>query len=120
MSTVTISIHSVGDVQVPAQKRLVLALVDEGGVDQIHACGGNCKCTTCAVRFLNGEPARITAAEKEKLAERGLTDVRLSCQILAEDGMKVEILNHLEGSGRSDPGGRPEDAIAPNPVWETT
>ncbi len=117
MSTVTISIRGVGEVQVPAQKRLVLALVDEGGVDQLHACGGNCKCTTCAVQFLAGAPTTMTAAEKEKLAERGLTGVRLSCQIQAAEGMEVEILNRLADSGRPDPGSRPADAIAPNPEW---
>ena len=117
MSTVTVSIRGVGEVQVPAQKRLVLALVDEGGVDQLHACGGNCKCTTCAVKFHAGEPANMTAAEKAKLAERGMTGVRLSCQIQAADGMEVEILNRLEGSGRPDPGSRPADAITPDPVW---
>ncbi len=120
MSTVTISIRDVGEVQVPTAKRLVLALVDEGRVDQLHACGGNCKCTTCAVKFHAGEPTRMTAAEKAKLEERGMTGVRLSCQILAADGMEIEILNHLEGSGRSDPGSRPADAIAPDPVWGST
>ncbi len=117
MSTVTITIRGVGQIEVPAEKRLVLALEDEGGVDQLHACGGNCLCTTCAVRFHAGEPANITVAEKEKLEEKELAGVRLSCQILAEDGMEIEILNRLEGSGRADPGSRPEDHITPDPEW---
>ena len=117
MSTVNITIRGVGQVQVPANKRLVLALEDEGGVDQLHACGGNSMCTTCAVKIHAGEPASMTVAEKDKLEERGLTGVRLSCQITAEDGMEIEILNRLEGSGRADPGGRPEDHITPDPEW---
>lgn len=117
MSTVTITIRGQGAVEVPAGKRLVLALVDEAGVDQMHACGGNCKCTTCAVQFHAGEPSATTVAEKDKLAERGLSGVRLSCQIQAQDGMEVEILNRLAGSGRPDPGSRPEDSIQPEPEW---
>ncbi len=117
MSTVTITIRDHGQVEVPANKRLVLALVDEGGIDQMHACGGNCKCTTCAVRFHAGEPSVITVAEKAKLAERDLDEVRLSCQLHAQDGMEIEILNRLAGSGRPDPGSRPDDTIQPEPEW---
>lgn len=117
MSSVKITIRDHGTVEVPVGKRLVLALVDEGGIDQMHACGGNCKCTTCAVMFHAGEPAAITQAEKEKLAERGITEARLSCQIQAADGMEIEILNRLAGSGRPDPGSRPADDITPEPEW---
>lgn len=119
MSSVNISIQGKGTVAVPENKRLVLALVDEAGIDQLHACGGNCACTTCAVKFHQGEPDAMTVAEKAKLAERGLTGVRLSCQILAQEGMEIEILNRLEGSGRPDPGSRPEDSIHPDPEWTT-
>lgn len=117
MSTVKIRIQGEGEFEAPANKRLVLALADEGGIDQMHACGGQCRCTTCAVKFHAGEPARMTQAEKEKLAERGLTGVRLSCQIEAQTGMEIEILNRLAGSGRPDPGGRPADDITPDPEW---
>lgn len=117
MPNVTISIRGTGQIQVPAKKRLVLALEDECGVDQLHACGGNCLCTTCAVRFHAGEPTTMTAAEKEKLEERGLSGVRLSCQILAAEGMEIEILNRLKDSGRPDPGDRPEEGITPEPEW---
>jgi ferredoxin len=117
MSTVNITVKGEGTFSVPESKRLVLALVDECGIDQMHACGGNCMCTTCAVSFVEGEPAVTTAAEQAKLAERGLSGVRLSCQIQAAEGMQVEILNRLEGTGRSDPGSRPSDDITPEPEW---
>lgn len=117
MSTVDITVQGKGTFSVPEGKRLVLALVDECGIDQMHACGGNCMCTTCAVSFVEGEPTVTTAAEQAKLAERGLSGVRLSCQIQAADGMQVAILNRLEGSGRPDPGSRPSDDITPEPDW---
>ena len=74
-----LKVEGVGTVDVPAAKRLVLALEDEAGVDQLHACGGNARCTTCRVEFVAGEPATMTAAEQAVLAARGLTGVRLSC-----------------------------------------
>lgn len=112
-----LTVESVGTFDVPAGKRLVLALIDEAGVDQLHACGGNCRCTTCRVEFVTGEPSIMTAAEKQKLAERGLTGVRLSCQIQCNHDMTVRTISRLAGSGRPDPGGRPEPDIHPSPVW---
>ena len=74
-----LTVDGVGEFEVPAGKRLVLALVDEAKVDQLHACGGNARCTTCRVEFVAGEPATMTEAEKGVLAAKGATGVRLSC-----------------------------------------
>jgi ferredoxin len=112
-----LTVEGVGDFEVPADKRLVLALVDEGGIDQLHACGGNARCTTCRVEFVAGEPDRMTEAEKQVLAARGLTGVRLSCQIPCDHDMTVRVISRLTGSGRADAGKRPADAITPPPVW---
>jgi ferredoxin len=114
-----LTVEGFGTFDVPHGKRLVLALEDEAGVDQLHACGGNCRCTTCRVEFIAGEPEAMTVAEKEKLAERELTGVRLSCQILANHDMSVRAISRFEGSGRPDPGPRPEPDIHPEPVWTT-
>jgi ferredoxin len=96
---------------VAADKRLVLALEDEAKIDQLHACGGNARCTTCRVEFVAGEPATMTEAERNVLAARGLTGVRLSCQILCDHDMTVRIISRLAGSGRKDAGPRPADTI---------
>ena len=114
-----LTVGDAGTFEVEAGKRLVLALVEDAGVDQMHACGGNCKCTTCRVAFVDGEPAQMTVAEKEKLAEKGLTGVRLSCQCLVEQDMTVQIISRLEGSGRPDAGPPPEPTIQPEAVWTT-
>lgn len=111
-----LTVEGFGTVEVPESKRLVLALIDEVGVDQLHACGGNCRCTTCRVEFIEGEPQQMTAAEKAKLADKGLTGVRLSCQILCDHDMSVRAISRLEGSGRPDPGSRPQPEIHPQPV----
>lgn len=113
-----LTVEGVGTFEVPAGKRLVLALEDEAGVDQMYACGGNCKCTTCKVEFVEGEPSKITEAEKEKLAEKELSDVRLSCQITVDDDMTVRAISRLaDFPQREDPGSRPTDEIAPDPTW---
>ncbi len=111
-----LTVEGVGEFEVPEGKRLVLALEDEARVDQLHACGGNARCTTCRVEFLAGEPERMTAAEKNVLAARGLSGVRLSCQIVCDHDMAVRATSRLAGSGRADAGKRPADAIHPQPV----
>ncbi len=45
---------------------------DEAKIDQLHACGGFARCTTCRVEFISGEPRKMTQAEKDVLAARGL------------------------------------------------
>ncbi|QDU22439.1 2Fe-2S iron-sulfur cluster-binding protein [Urbifossiella limnaea] len=114
-----LTVEGTAPVDVPAGKRLVLALTDEAGVDQLHACGGNARCTTCRVEFVSGEPDQITEAEKAVLAAKGLTGVRLSCQMTCDADMTVRLISRLAGSGRADAGKRPTDDIAPPPAWTT-
>ena len=113
-------VEGVGEFEVPQDTRLVLALMDEAGIDQLHACGGNARCTTCRVQFISGEPQKMTQAEKTLLAERDLrrhAGLRLSCQIQCDHDMSVRAISRLAGSGRSTPGDRPADQIMPPPVW---
>ena len=113
----TLTVEGYGTFEVPNDKRLVKAIEEDAKVDILHACGGNARCTTCRVEFIEGEPTKMTAAEKERLAARGLTGVRLSCQILCDHDMTVRAISRLEGSGRPDPGGPPADEITPPAVW---
>jgi ferredoxin len=115
-----LTVEEVGTFEVPENKRLVNALTDEAKIDQLHACGGNARCTTCRVQFVAGEPDKITEAEKAVLAAKGLTalaGLRLSCQIQCDHDMTVKAISRLKGSGRVDAGKRPEDAIQPPAVW---
>lgn len=104
-------------IDVPHGRRLVLAIEQDAGVDVLHACGGNARCTTCRVEFVEGEPDRMTRAEQERLAQRGLSGVRLSCQIACEHDMTVRAISRLAGSGRPDPGPPPATDITPPPEW---
>jgi len=106
-------------VDVESDKRLVLAIEENVHVDILHACGGNARCTTCRVEFIEGEPERMTAAEKHALNARGVTGARLSCQITCDHDMTVRAISRLEGSGRPDPGPTPMPTIQPPPEWIT-
>jgi ferredoxin len=112
-----LTVEGVGEFAVPEGKRLVLALTQDAGIDQLHACGGNARCTTCKVEFLAGEPSQMTIAERDVLAARGLTGVRLSCQIVCDRDMSVRAISRLEGSGRKDCGHAPAAEIQPPPQW---
>jgi ferredoxin len=112
-----LTVEGFNTVEVEPGKRLVLAIEQDAGVDILHACGGNARCTTCRIEFIEGEPTRMTKAEKTKLEERALTGIRLSCQITCEHDMTVRAISRLAGSGRPDPGKTPEPTIQPPPEW---
>jgi len=114
-----LTVEDVGTFDVPEGKRMVLALEDEAGIDQLHACGGNARCTTCRVQFVVGEPDQMTEAEKAILAARTLNQpgLRLSCQLLCDHDMTVKAISRLAGSGKPDAGRRPADQITPPAVW---
>jgi ferredoxin len=112
-----LTVEGVASVEVPLGKRLVLALTQDAGIDQLHACGGVARCTTCKVEFIEGEPEQMTVAERDVLAAKGLTGVRLSCQILCDHDMTVRATSRLEGSGRKDAGHAPSTEIEPAPQW---
>jgi ferredoxin len=113
----SLTVADVGAFDVPSGKRLVLALEQDAQIDQLHACGGRARCTTCRVEFVAGEPERSTVAERDALARRGLTGVRLSCQILCDHDMTVRAISRLAGSGRPDPGPTPQPFIEPPPEY---
>jgi ferredoxin len=64
-----LTVEEVGTFDVEPGQRLVLA-IEQHGVDILHACGGNARCTTCRVEFASGEPGRMTKAERAVLRRR--------------------------------------------------
>lgn len=108
-----LTVEGAGTFEVEAGKRLVLALEQDAKVDQLHACGGRARCTTCRVEFIAGEPDSMREAERAVMAAKGLAGVRLSCQILCDHDMTVRAISRLAGSGRADAGPTPSAAIEP-------
>ena len=90
-------------------KKLVLVLED-AGIDILHRCGGNARCTTCRVEVLDGDPGEMGELERNRLAmETELPDhVRLSCQIHVKDALKLKVINQASVRGM-DAGPRPLD-----------
>ena len=106
-----LTVEGVGTFEVPHGKRLVNALSDEAQVDQLHACGGNARCTTCRVQILDGDPGPMTDAERDKLAtlDEIPPNMRLSCQVRCCDDLQVKILRRLsENPDMGDAGPQPE------------
>ena len=93
----------------PDGKKLVLVLED-AGIDILHRCGGNARCTTCRVEVLAGDPGEMGEVERNRLAmEAELADnVRLSCQIRVHDDLSVRVINQASVRGM-DAGPRPLD-----------
>lgn len=112
-----LTVEGLEPIEVDSDRRLILAIKEDAGADILHACGGNARCTTCRVEFVEGEPPRMTKAEQEKLEAAGLDGVRLSCQLLCEHAMTVRPLMSLAASGRPDAGPQPEPHITPDPEW---
>lgn len=44
-----LTVEGYGTFDVAPDKRLVLAIEQDAGVDILHACGGHARCTTCRV-----------------------------------------------------------------------
>ena len=63
-----LTVEGVGEFEVAEGKRLVLALTDDAEVDQLHACGGQCRCTTCRVEVVEG--TRRDDRSREEYARR--------------------------------------------------
>jgi ferredoxin len=96
-------------IDAPENKKLVLSLED-AGIDILHRCGGNARCTTCRVEVLAGDPGEIGEAERNRLAmEVDLADnIRLSCQIHPKDDLTIRVVNQVSTRGM-DAGPRPLD-----------
>lgn len=90
-------------------RKLVLA-IEDAGIDILHRCGGQAKCTTCRVEILAGDPGEIGEAERNRLAaEAGLAEnVRLSCQVRVISDLKVHVLRQESTTGLA-PGTRPSE-----------
>lgn len=96
-------------IEAAAGQKLVLALKD-AGIDILHRCGGNAKCTTCRVEIIEGTLDPMADAERNRLAsEQNLApNIRLSCQVRVQDDLRLRVLRQASVSGM-DSGTRPTE-----------
>src|SRR4051812_16623977 len=89
--------------------KLVLA-IEDAGIDIMHRCGGNARCTTCRVEVLGGDVPPPEDLERTRLAREGelAPNIRLSCQIRVNSDLWVAVINRSSVKG-IDPGTRPLD-----------
>jgi ferredoxin len=97
------------ETEAPEGKKLVLT-IEDAGVDILHRCGGNARCTTCRVQILEGDPGEMGELERNRLAMEAELEpnIRLSCQIRVHSDLKVRVVNQASVRG-IDPGPRPFD-----------
>jgi len=112
----TITTHTVDGTrtfEAAAGGRLVLAIEDTG-IDILHRCGGNARCTTCRVELIAGDAGEIREHEEAILATKGdiAPNTRLSCQITISGDLEVKVINQASVMG-IDAGPRPTDEMAP-------
>lgn len=95
-------------IEVEEGKKLVLALED-GGVDILHRCGGNARCTTCTVEVLAGDLGDIGEAEATVRQNKGIEDpaIRLSCQVHVKEDVTIRLIKTASSTGL-EPGPRPQ------------
>lgn len=88
--------------------KLVLALEDNG-IDILHRCGGNARCTTCRVEVVSGADTLppMSDEEREALEEPELIEkFRLSCQLYVENDLTLRVAKRASVEG-INPGPRP-------------
>lgn len=105
----TVTVEGEKSFEVDAGVKLVLA-IEDAGIDILHRCGGNARCTTCRIQLVSGALAPMEELERERLAREGDLgpDIRLSCQVRVESDLTVRVLRRSSTEG-IPPGPRPMD-----------
>jgi len=105
----TVTVEGEKSFEVEAGKKLVLA-IEDAGIDILHRCGGNARCTNCRVQVVEGDLAPMGDLERERLArEESLgPDIRLSCQVHVESDLTLRVLSRAGATGMTA-GPRPMD-----------
>lgn len=114
----TVRVEGETPFEVEEGRRLVLA-IEDAGIDILHRCGGNARCTTCRVEVLEGDAGPMTEAEATRLetvSER-LDTTRLSCQVQVRSDLSVRVRNRLhEKPELGDAGPRPIEWPSDRPL----
>jgi ferredoxin len=114
----TVTIDGVETTPCDEGRRLVLC-VEDAGVDILHRCGGNARCTTCRVVIAAGDAGPMTPAEEERLSRVADLEpnTRLSCQVQVRADLDVHVLRRLKDNPEmTDPGPRPIEWPADGPL----
>lgn len=105
----TVTVEGEKAFEVEAGRKLVLA-IEDAGIDILHRCGGNARCTTCRVEIVAGDVPPPAPDEAARLARESdlAPNIRLSCQIRVESDLTVKVLQRASVAGITA-GTRPEE-----------
>ena len=105
----SVTVEGIKTFEVEEGKKLVLA-IEDAGIDILHRCGGNSRCTTCRVIVLAGEADPMQEPERERLAREATLDegTRLSCQMRVTSDLWVKVMKRASETGL-EAGTRPAD-----------
>lgn len=100
--------EGIGETTCDEGRRLVLC-IEEAGVDILHRCGGNARCTTCQVEIIGGDAGPMTPAEEQRLTriEDRPDNLRLSCQVQVRDDLTVRVIRRLQDNPEMGDAGPP-------------
>lgn len=96
----TVTVVGEKSFEVETGKKLVLA-IEDAGIDVMHRCGGNARCTTCRVQIVSGDPGPMEQLERDRLAREEALEpnLRLSCQIRVQSDLTVNVINRASIAG---------------------
>jgi len=105
----TVTVEGEKSFEVEEGRKLVLA-IEDAGIDIMHRCGGNARCTTCRIQLIDGDAGPMGELEQARLAREASLgpDIRLSCQIHVASDLTVRVLNRASATG-IPAGPRPAD-----------
>ncbi|MGI8484856.1 MAG: 2Fe-2S iron-sulfur cluster-binding protein [Thermomicrobiales bacterium] len=110
--------EGIGETTGEEGRRLVLC-IEDAGVDILHRCGGNARCTTCRVEIVDGNAGPMTDAEEERLSrvKDPEPNMRLSCQVQVREDLTVRVIRRLQDfPDMADSGPRPIEWPADHPL----
>lgn len=83
------------DVETAGPGKTVLTVLQENGIDWMHACGGKGRCTTCKMTVLSGIDNLLEpGVHEQRFGQLGLLrkNERLSCQAKLQQGtVEIEV-----------------------------
>ena len=105
----TVTVEGETSFEVAPGTKLVLA-IEDAGIDIMHRCGGNARCTTCRVQMISGHPDPMEDLERTRLEREASLgpDIRLACQVRVQTDLTVNVLGRAGASGVTA-GPRPAD-----------
>ena len=94
-------------------RKIVLCLEDNG-IDILHRCGGNARCTTCRIEVIEGEIGPMREPEEAVLSTKGDLgpNTRLACQNRVSGDIHISVIKQVSVTGL-DAGPRPAEEDTP-------